>query len=278
MKPLLLLCMSLAPLAAADLDTARALYQRTDYAGALAALAARSDAPALTLAGQCLYGQRDYPKAIETLLRAQKLAPRDAAIAHWLGRAWGRRAEKANPFQAFGFANKTRDAFELAVKLDPARIEAASDLLEYYLEAPGFLGGGIDKAEPLAETHLKPHNPAQYHFARARIAEKRKQTSAAEREYRKAAELDPKSSGRLADLALFLARHNRLADAEALFSRAARLEPNSPAWRFSQAHMYAEYKEKQADARRLLQEYLKLPLTPDDPPREEAQALLKRLR
>jgi len=279
MRTFALALLLIVPLTATDLTEARARYQRTDYAAALEILArTQPSAETLLLAGQCHYHLRDFKAAIETLERAQKLAPKDAAIAHWLGRAWGRRAETANVFQAPGFAVNTRKAFELAVSLDPARVEAASDLLEYYLEAPAFLGGGIDKAEALAEKHIKPHDAAQYHFALARIAQKRKQDDTAEREYRRAAELDPRSSGRLADLARFLARRGRLADAEALFDKAARLEPNAPGWRFAQAQVYAEAKTKTAEARRLLEEYLKMPLTPDDPPREEARALLKRLR
>ena len=34
----------------------------------------------------------------------------------------------------------------VAAQLEPANPEILGDLLEYYLEAPGFLGGGFDKA------------------------------------------------------------------------------------------------------------------------------------
>lgn len=264
---------------AADLDDARAKYRQTQYRDALAVLAKSTEsADALLLAGQCHYFLRDYRKAVEALERAVKAAPRSAAVHHWLGRAWGRRAETANPFQAPGFAVRARKAFEQAVALDPALVEAASDLLEYYLEAPGFLGGGIDKAVSVAEKNLKPHDAAQYHFALARIASKRKQDDVAERELRRAAELQPGSSGRVADLARMVARRGRFNEAEELFAKAANLEPAAPGWRYAQAQMYAESKTKTAEARRLLEEMLKRPLTPEDPSREEAQALLERLR
>ena len=35
--------------------------------------------------------------------------------------------------------------FERAVALDPANREAVGDLFDYYLGAPGFLGGGANK-------------------------------------------------------------------------------------------------------------------------------------
>ena len=46
-------------------------------------------------------------------------------------------------FTATGLASKARQNFERAVQLDPQNREALSDLFEYYLEAPGFLGGGL---------------------------------------------------------------------------------------------------------------------------------------
>ena len=279
---LLVVWLAAAPFAAAQADAlggAREKYQQTQYKEALALLAQAPSSPAaLQLAGQCHYFLRDYKRAAEVLEKAAQAAPRDAAVQLWLGRAWGRRAESANPFQAPGFAVKARKAFEQAVALDPAFVEAATDLLEYYLEAPGFLGGGTGKAAALADRNIKPHDAAQYHYALAQIARKQNQDDVAERELRRAAELQPGSSGRLADLARFLARRGRLAEAEELFAKAAKLEPRAPGWRFAQAQMYAEAKTKQAEARRLLEEFLKLPLTPDDPPREDAEALLARLR
>jgi tetratricopeptide (TPR) repeat protein len=260
-------------------EEARTKYQRTDYRGALVLLEkVPPDVDALRLSGQCHYFLRDYKQAVEVLERAEKAAPGEAAVQHWLGRAWGRRAETANVFQAPGFAVKARKAFERAVELDPGRVEAVSDLLEYFVEAPGFLGGGVEKAEALAESHLRKRNPAQYHFALAQIARKRKQDGVAERALRRAAELEPGSSGRLADLGRFLGERGRMEEAEAVFAKAAKLEPKAPGWRLAQARMYIEKKVKTGETRRLLEEYVQLPLTPDDEPRGVAEGMLKRLR
>jgi tetratricopeptide (TPR) repeat protein len=260
-------------------EEAQTKYQRTDYRGALVLLEkAPPGVDALRLSGQCHYYLRDYKRAVEVLERADKTAPGDAAVQHWLGRAWGRRAETANVFQAPGFAVKARKAFERAVELDPGRVEAVSDLLEYFVEAPGFLGGGLEKAEALAESHLRKRNPAQYHFALAQIARKRKQDDVAERALRRAAELEPGSSGRLADLGRFLGERGRMEEAEEMFAKAAKLEPKAPGWRMALARLYVEKKVKTGEARRLLEEYLQLPLTPDDEPRGVAEAMLKRLR
>jgi tetratricopeptide (TPR) repeat protein len=265
------------PLFAADVPQARALYQTTEYTRALALIEGAATPDALRLAGQCHYFLKDYRKAVDVLERAVKLAPRDAATLLWLGRAWGRRAENANPFQAPGFAVKARKALEEAVALDPSLVEAVSDLVQYYVEAPGFLGGGLDKAVRLSESHLKSQDPPQYHYELAQIARKRGQAEAAERELRRAAELAPGSAGRWADLATHLARAGRWEDAEEAFRKAAAAEPKAPGWRMARARALIQAKRNTAEARRLLEEYLRLPLTPDDPPREEVRALLSRL-
>lgn len=257
-------------------EEARAKYDKTDYREALALLEkAGGGAEAQRLKGQCLYQMRDYKGAVEAL---EKAPAGDAAVQHWLGRAWGRRAESASVFQAPGYAVKARKAFERAVELDPGRVEAVSDLIEYFVEAPGFLGGGVEKAEALAESHLRKRNPAQYQFALAQIARKRKQDDVAERALRRAAELEPGSSGRLADLGRFLAERGRIEEAEAVFAKAAKLDPKAPGWRMAQARIYIDMKMKTGEARRLLEEYVQLPLTPDDEPRGVAEGLLKRLR
>ena len=41
--------------------------------------------------------------------------------------------------------------FRKGAQLNPNNLDAQSDLFEYYLEAPGFLGGGLDKAQATAE-------------------------------------------------------------------------------------------------------------------------------
>jgi hypothetical protein len=45
---------------------------------------------------------------------------------------------------------------------------------------------------------------------------------------------------------------------------------------FVRAEAYIQQKRNLNDARRLLERYLASPLTPDDPPREDARALLSK--
>jgi tetratricopeptide (TPR) repeat protein len=61
-----------------------------------------------------------------------------------------------------------------------------SDLGEYYVAAPAIVGGGLDKAQRLAQ-QLQPYSVARYHRLLAEIADKKKDTATAEAEYRMAA-------------------------------------------------------------------------------------------
>jgi tetratricopeptide (TPR) repeat protein len=254
---------------------AERLYQQTQYQAALAILKQQTQTPAvLFLTGKCWYYAGDFKKAIETFEKAVAADPRSATYQNWLGKAWGRRAENSNVFQAPGFASRAREAFEKAVALDSTHLESLNDLFQYYLEAPGLLGGGLDKARGLLP-RIKQADPAEYHSALAQIAEKTKDHTAAETQLRLAASLAPRLAGKAADLARFLARRGRDKEADAAFAEAARRWPDDRGLVFAQAEVYIQGKRNTERARTLLARYLTMPLTPDDPPRQDAEKLLK---
>ncbi|MGC9971355.1 MAG: tetratricopeptide repeat protein [Bryobacteraceae bacterium] len=276
----LMLWVALAASAAAAeaplLERARELYNRTEYDAALKILAsvAYKDSAFYLLRGQCYYMQGDARKASELFLKAVELEPANSDRRMWLGRAYGRRAETSSFFTAPGYATKARDNFEKAVQLNPRNMEAISDLFEYYMDAPGFLGGGLDKAAALAR-RIGELNPAEGHWAQARLAEKRKEYQKAEQQFRSAADLAPRQIGRVIDLAKFLAKAGRYQESEEAFRRAERIDPNAPKLLFERASIYIRTGRNLELARQLLKRYLEASLTPDDPPRERAEKLLK---
>jgi len=259
-------------------DRAHELYQRTEYQQSLALLLpeAHKDAPTLGLIGQNYFMLAEYKKATEAFEKAVAFAPNDSELHHWLGRAWGRRAETSNPFSAPGFASRARQSFEKAVALDPSNHEAVNDLFDYYLEAPGFLGGGLQKAEQIAAL-IARDNPAEGNYAQAQIEDKRKEYDAAEQHLRRAAELAPKEVGRVLDVAMYLAKRGRYKESDAMFDEASRMAPASPKVWFERASAYIKGRRKLGEAKELLERYLRSPLTPDDPPRERAEELLKKI-
>jgi len=166
--------------------------------------------------------------------------------------------------------------FEKAVALDPKNKDATGDLLDYYLQAPGFLGGGLHKAEELAKV-ISRTDPAEGHYAQALIEDKRKNYEKAESHFRHAAELGPKQVGRLVDLAKYLAKRGQIQESEAMWDRAAHLAPDNPKVLFERADTYIREQRNLQQARELLEKYIRAPLTPEDPPRQDAENLLKKI-
>lgn len=261
-----------------SLQRAEELYKKTDYRESLALLRESSlpKAPAYYLIGRNYFMLGEYKKSSEALQNAFALEPSNSAYAHWLGRAFGRRAETSSPFLAPVYASKARQFFEQAVALDPRNEEALNDLFDYYLEAPGFLGGGYDKAEQVAR-QIQQRNEAEGHFALAQLADKRKQYDTAEEQFRRAMELAPHQAGRALDLAKYLAKRGRYKESEAAFDRAVELAPNNPKIGFDRARTYIEERRNLDRARELLLKYMRSNLTPEDPPREQAEKLLKQI-
>src|SRR5207302_2669975 len=128
------------------------------------------------------------------LQKAAAAEPVSSDYMDWVGRAFGKRAETANPLSAPLLASKARQAFERAVALDPKNSEALSDLFDYYLEAPGFLGGGYDKAYDVAQK-ISAVDPPEGYFEKARLAQKRQEFPAAEQHLRQAIAVAPHKVG-----------------------------------------------------------------------------------
>jgi hypothetical protein len=80
---------------------------------------------------------------------------------------------------------------------------------------------------------------------------------------------------RIVDLAKLLWAHGKYQEMEATFQMAEKINPNSPTLLFERASIYIAAGRNTVQARHMLEKYLTLPLTPDNPSREEAQKLLK---
>jgi len=260
-----------------ELERARQLFSRSQYQAALTVLApvsSAADGPTQDLLGQTYFMLGDYKKAAQAFEKATTIIPNSSTYFHWLGKAQGRRAESSSPFTAPMYASKARDAFEKAVELDGKNLEATNDLFSYYLEAPGFLGGGLDKAANLAN-RIQALDPVEYHYAMAQIADKRKDYRGAESHFRRAFELAPRQVGRIIDLAKYLSTHGKEKESETLFLQAEKIAPNEPRVMFERAQ-YLIWAKKDLDvAKSLLERYLKSPLTSDHPPKTDAERLLK---
>ena len=170
-----------------------------------------TDAESYNLLCRAYFMLEDWDRGIAACERARNLDPQNSLYQLWLGRAYGEKADRVGFLSAAGMVKKVRVAFERAVELAPQSWEARTDLAEFYLEAPGIVGGGEDKARREADA-LLPLNPAMAHWVKARIADKEKDAAGAEREYRAMATASHSGSRSLLDLAIFLRHADRFTE------------------------------------------------------------------
>ncbi|MEO7252540.1 MAG: tetratricopeptide repeat protein [Arenimonas sp.] len=107
--------------------------------------------------------------AIDAAEKATRLAPNNSQSFYWLGNAYGSRIGQVGMFSKMSMAPKLRDAFEHAVALDPNNLDNRSALMEFYLQAPSVIGGGIDKARVQA-SEIGKRDKSQGFMAQGRIA------------------------------------------------------------------------------------------------------------
>ncbi len=160
------------------------------------------------------YTLDQFDPAADHCEKAARLDPQNARYHLWLGRAIGERASRASFLSAFSLAKRTREEFEKAVQLDPKDGEALADLGQFYQEAPGAVGGGIDKAESVARK-LEVLDPTRGHQFRAELAERRKDLTGAEQEWKAALREAPHPALQWMALASFYRRHERWQDMSA---------------------------------------------------------------
>jgi tetratricopeptide (TPR) repeat protein len=171
--------------------------------------ASPNDAEAYNFLCRAHFMLEEWDRAVAACEHARDLDPKSSLYHLWLGRAYGEKAARAGFISAASLAKKVRVSFERAVELDPKNWEARIDLAEFYIEAPGIVGGGKEKASAQLDA-ITALNPAMAHWVAARIAEKDKDAAAAEREYRAAIAVSHSAARGWLDLAIFLRHANRL--------------------------------------------------------------------
>jgi len=187
---------------------------------------APGDAGSYNLLCRSYFVLGNWDRAISACEKAVGLDAGNSRDHLWLGRAYGEKAAEAHFFTAITLAQKVRSEFETAVQLSPSNVDARSDLAEFYLEAPGIVGGGQEKAEAEARS-LATIDPAKAHWVTARIAQKNHDDATAEKEYRAAVEASHGGALAWLNLAFFYRRSERLDDMENAINHATSAQTNA---------------------------------------------------
>lgn len=205
------------------------LYDEKKYAEARAVLQSvgPNEAPAAYLLGKIALEQNDASKSVDWLEKAVAMNPRSSEYWDWLGKAYGSQAQKASKLKLPFLAKKTKNAWEKAVELDPNNLEAREDIILYYLQAPGFVGGSKDKARAMA-IEIKRRNPYRGAFAVANVCGNAKDMACVEREMQFVASAYPDSVAVHSQLAAFYTNAKQYDKAFAVIDRRLKVKPNEP--------------------------------------------------
>lgn len=176
------------------------------------------------------YELHQFKSARKAAERAAALNPNQSDYQLWLARATGQVADRYRGLfglSALSLAGKAREAFERAVELDGSNIEARRDLMAFYLEAPGIVGGGADKALRQVEAIAKL-DAVEGHVARAEYWRHKDHLEQADAEYRLALEAQPRTLGPYMDAADFYTERGDAARLQAVVEAARRVDGSDP--------------------------------------------------
>jgi tetratricopeptide (TPR) repeat protein len=223
-----------------------------------------------------LYFQLElWDNALHMAERSVALEPQNSNYHLWLGRAAGRKAENSNPFTAWSLARRVRAEFERAVALDGNNASARSDLAEYYIEAPAFLGGDKKKAREQADA-VASHNAALASYIYARVEEKQGNNHA-EQQYKKAIAESGNNARYWIELAYFYRRAGRLAEMESAIHEALSAPRQGATPEYDGAYLFLRTGRGYATAIQMLRRYLSGNGAEEDAPAFRAYYMLGQL-
>ncbi|MGA8490560.1 MAG: tetratricopeptide repeat protein [Terriglobales bacterium] len=234
---------------------------------------APQDAESYNLLCRAYFALSDWDKGIAACEKAVSLDPGNSQYHLWLGRVYGEKADHSSFLTAAGLAKKVRSEFETAVRLNPNSAEARTDLAEFYLEAPGIVGGGRDKAEAQAQK-IAALDPVRAGWVKASLAEKKKDLVTAENEYRAAIAASHGNALAWRNLAAFYRQTGHLDAMEDAIRHASAAPMDQPEVLMECANMLLRTKRDLPQAIHLLRRYLSSSLTVEAAPAFKAHYLL----
>ncbi|MGH9599554.1 MAG: tetratricopeptide repeat protein [Terracidiphilus sp.] len=262
-----------AALQAGEADKALELLAGQAQSGPDAAKAQNIECRVRYVLGQWTTAARECAQAVQ-------LDPQDSSYRMWLGRALGEEADNASFLSAYSLSKQARAEMETAVRLDPRNAEALADLGEFYTEAPGVVGGGIDKAEGVA-AQLDKVDPAQADELRGRIAAAQKDYATAEREYKAAIAASAHPAFQWSSLASFYRHRQEWSQMEWAIrncASAAARDRTAGVALYDGASVLIQANREPALAARMLGDYLASPSKTEEGPAFVAHLWLARLK
>ena len=189
----------------------------------------KNDHRALFYMGRIAEETNKPSEAVDWYEKALKLNDTSATYHFYLGSATGDVAQNANKFKQPFLARKVKSEFERAAQLDPKMLEPHQGLADFYVMAPGIMGGSIEKAHAQA-AEIKKLHPFRGYFTEARIASRQKNVAAEGKAYEDALAAAkvaaPDSMAPWYSLAAYYRRNNRADESFALYDSVLKRKPD----------------------------------------------------
>lgn len=206
---LLLPCVGFAQ----SLQKAKSMYESGKSADAMPLLetideASKDYAEAQFYLGRIAFDKGEYDDAADYFEEATEKNDKNASYFAWLGDSYALIARDANIARQGFLAPKMKAAWEKAVELDSKIIGARFSLIQFYLQAPGFMGGSTNKAIEMAKQIIKL-DPALGHRSLGEIYVREQKTVEAEKEYVEMVSIDPQSQSILIDFYINTKQYNK---------------------------------------------------------------------
>jgi len=270
-----LVCLMLLPGIACGeesaLEQARGAFEKGEYTRAIEILKREAgsepnNGDVYVLLARSYLELNQYDAAVNSAEKAVAISPKNSDYHRWLGEAYGAKADHASMLSAYSLARKTQKEFDAAVQLDAHNFDALQDLIQYDCTAPGMVGGGEEKAQPLIGK-LITMDAAEGHYATGICRAQKKDYPAADAEFAKALEAKPKTANRVYDIGDYFLQRKNADKLLAVAGAGEDLAPGDPRGKFYRGVALILQGQKPAEAEKLLRDYLQLAPVNSDYPR-----------
>ncbi len=265
-----LLCAPLLAAGGTKTEDGVHLFENHEYAEAKSALEAAiqedaKDARAANYLGRILLITGDLDRAVEWMEKAVALEGQSSEYHLWLGRAYGQKAVKASLLKQVSLAGKVKKEFERASELDPDNLDARFALIDFYLQAPGIMGGSVAKAKEQAQ-EIRRRDAVRGYRAAGRVAEHEKEFDRALQEYERAAKEFPQKTEPVYWIGSFYSQRKQYAKAFEVYEKLLEKQPSELAACYQIGRMAVLSGERLDRGEECLKLYLQYEPRKDEPP------------